>query len=400
MGGERKHGALRALVHSGSSPHGRGTRQRVVAALEARRFIPAWAGNAFVLNPLRKATRGSSPHGRGTPIWGEARHPTERFIPAWAGNAPSRARGVWRPAVHPRMGGERRLLLLVLGGHGGSSPHGRGTHQAEHGLRSGRRFIPAWAGNAERSTTQARTLPVHPRMGGERRAGEAGEAGEVGSSPHGRGTRSHRRGQPDQQRFIPAWAGNARQRGAGPVANTVHPRMGGEREPRKGRWQVRGGSSPHGRGTQRSGVATDSPRRFIPAWAGNALHARERDPRLAVHPRMGGERAPKTTPPTLAAGSSPHGRGTRPDARGEAWAERFIPAWAGNAAKGNARRRGRQVHPRMGGERIANKPNVLTEGGSSPHGRGTQGALAVLGAPSRFIPAWAGNARSRPALTG
>ena len=148
VGGERRICALLRTSPAGSSPRGRGTPSLIWSQYRHCRFIPAWAGNACRdrrrpgVQPVhprvggeRQAIRadtgpiiGSSPRGRGThlphaagrlglrfiPAWaGERDVPVcrmdgqRRFIPAWAGNATAAAPAVSRPAVHPRVGGER-----------------------------------------------------------------------------------------------------------------------------------------------------------------------------------------------------------------------------------------------------------------------------------------------------
>ena len=92
-------------------------------------------------------------------------------------------------------------------------------------------------------------------------------------------------------------------------------------------------------------------------------------------------------------GSSPRGRGTLGVAVVPAADERFIPAWAGNAARRPCGRRRAPVHPRVGGERPAALCDALGVPGSSPRGRGTPRSSSSNTLIHRFIPAWAGNAR-------
>ena len=168
MGGEHPRTLVALLNVYGSSPHGRGTRERYPGGLGGARFIPAWAGNTRQLrNKLGQLGR---------------------FIPAWAGNTIERVLS-------------RRL-------HNGSSPHGRGTLRREDVAHRSTRFIPAWAGNTwgRRAAPSIRT--VHPRMGGEHDSRRELERQLDGSSPHGRGTLKLAAGRDKDIRFIPAWAGN------------------------------------------------------------------------------------------------------------------------------------------------------------------------------------------------
>ena len=74
----------------------------------------------------------------------------------------------------------------------------------------------------------------------------------------------------EKRRFIPAWAGNAQWHDAVHVYTAVHPRVGGERVNAVTITFVAGGSSPRGRGTPPIGLEAYAMGRFIPAWAGNA----------------------------------------------------------------------------------------------------------------------------------
>ena len=179
---------------------------------------------------------------------------------------------------------------------------------------------------------------------------------------------------------------------AAPTA--VHPRMGGEHAPRAIATLSPRGSSPHGRGTFnpcRIGLVAD---RFIPAWAGNIALMNALNVGRSVHPRMGGEHSVMQRRCTPFFGSSPHGRGTYGlSGRGNGHI-RFIPAWAGNISAATRRGIAAPVHPRMGGEHARSANSGCYTDGSSPHGRGTCLRAARRALRGRFIPAWAGNIRT------
>ena len=172
---------------------------------------------------------GSSPHARGTQEliqWGQW---GLRFIPACAGNAAAR-RGNWpRQTVHPRMRGERSRMFGVTASLSGSSPHARGTPADLVDCSLIRRFIPACAGNAERAREDGTGGTVHPRMRGERAVLVAIVALFGGSSPHARGTQDAVVRQRMGTRFIPACAGNVSICFCMLSTSSVHPRMRGER---------------------------------------------------------------------------------------------------------------------------------------------------------------------------
>ena len=71
---------------------------------------------------------------------------------------------------------------------------------------------------------------------------------------------------------------------------------------------------------------------------------------------------------------------------------RFIPAYAGNACRNCTRRSATPVHPRVCGERFTSRERARLTGGSSPRMRGTPDIRERPIGCSRFIPAYAGNA--------
>ena len=270
MRGERTPTAERVDCGYGSSPHARGTQDHKERDGQVYRFIPACAGNAFsvrltasmaAVHPRMRGERpllhspvvrlsGSSPHARGTQSRSFSLARGHRFIPACAGNAPRRVPLARLETVHPRMRGERVTVGTVITDVTGSSPHARGTRQSE--------------------ARQCSIRTVHPRMRGERDPIPRAISRVVGSSPHARGTRQATRRTHKLSRFIPACAGNAIRALDRIYPRTVHPRMRGERfETRSARPPICG-SSPHARGTRKRRQHFRQNQRFIPACAGNA----------------------------------------------------------------------------------------------------------------------------------
>ena len=173
-----------------------------------------------------------------------------RFIPACAGNAVAGSASAARAAVHPRVCGERWVVVGVLMVGSGSSPRVRGTLPYGGAEAPRDRFIPACAGNAGGPPPSRRRCSVHPRVCGERKR----------PRPPPR----------TQQRFIPACAGNARCLRCLPTRRAVHPRVCGERSASCASREARSGSSPRVRGTRPPRRTLLYRVRFIPACAGNA----------------------------------------------------------------------------------------------------------------------------------
>ena len=234
-----------------------------------------------------------------------------RFIPAYAGNAADQCRYHRRGAVHPRVCGERGLRGGGSVRSVGSSPRMRGTLSKTTAQVKAARFIPAYAGNAGCAGAAARPRTVHPRVCGER----------AGPALAGRA----------DLRFIPAYAGNASPRKTGLGCTSVHPRVCGEREGTAGTVDSLNGSSPRMRGTRGNGGHGGQPERFIPAYAGNARLAAPGASGRSVHPRVCGERTRRGRVMPNRFGSSPRMRGTPISNFWLITQSRFIPAYAGNA---------------------------------------------------------------------
>ena len=233
--------------------------------------------------------------------------------------------------VHPRVCGELALCTVRAPPPVGSSPRVRGTHQVTDQQSQQQRFIPACAGNSPVGRGSCSQRAVHPRVCGELRDGIPAVNNYAGSSPRVRGT--HRGGFRGAvaPRFIPACAGNSRHTGRLERIAPVHPRVCGEL----------------------------------------ASGAKRRELRGSVHPRVCGELALTRTHWCGQSGSSPRVRGTRGSSPSERSDRRFIPACAGNSGHLLVRGGSGAVHPRVCGE--------------------LQVAAAAGGCLHRFIPACAGN---------
>ena len=157
------------LCSFGSSPRLRGTVHRKPVLEVAARFIPAPAGNGArqFMNSLedsvhpracgergprpmpRTSSRGSSPRLRGTAVQSCGIIRCGRFIPAPAGNGFLMTAATVLRTVHPRACGERSRRRCAQAVFSGSSPRLRGTAARPNGNRKYRRFIPAPAGNGD-----------------------------------------------------------------------------------------------------------------------------------------------------------------------------------------------------------------------------------------------------------
>ena len=294
---------------------------------------PRVGGEYDIPFPSLLCCGGSSPRGRGILSDYVKNGLEDRFIPAWAGNTSCAPTSCCCPTVHPRVGGEYYVGVIQGSFPCGSSPRGRGIPARLDEPPGLRRFIPAWAGNTPLNPIVTSSLPVHPRVGGEYVPITVDGAHFLGSSPRGRGIRRPVIIHPLRIRFIPAWAGNTASGHALCRPSSVHPRVGGEYTATAGAGCAGSGSSPRGRGIRRAELRSALSMRFIPAWAGNTQQNQSDTSTTVVHPRVGGEYLFGGLLPQLKGGSSPRGRGILRIASARDIGRRFIPAWAGNTRR-------------------------------------------------------------------
>ena len=154
------------------------------------RFIPAYAGNS-TRNLNVSPGRTVHPRLRGELFCNDREIKIcNRFIPAYAGNSRTVSVIFIFPPVHPRLRGELRTLISTDFAFNGSSPLTRGTHLARLYRIHRNRFIPAYAGNSFLEKMLTSSIAVHPRLRGELQLHRPRWNRDRGSSPLTRGTRS------------------------------------------------------------------------------------------------------------------------------------------------------------------------------------------------------------------
>ena len=189
MGGE-KCSALNFMPRRmGSPPHRRGKE----AAFSAR--PPAFPG----LPPRR---RGKVPL--------DHRHPLgEGITPAWAGKRQEHWSCRTNPKDHPRVGGEKIKNSRSGTNKEGSPPRGRGKGRLPGHLLNQIGITPAWAGKRAACWCRCTIPEDHPRVGGEKRLIVVMLYAAVGSPPRGRGKAQGRILRDGPSGITPAWAGKS-----------------------------------------------------------------------------------------------------------------------------------------------------------------------------------------------
>ncbi len=171
--------------------------------------------------------------------------------------------------------------------------------------------------------------------------------------------------------FIPACAGNVFVRGTAFPVPSVHPRVCGKRPQACEKASPALGSSPRVRETLKLEKLQQQFCRFIPACAGNVLQPHERQQIMPVHPRVCGKRVTCSNVICYLNGSSPRVRETYWQLVAKGNNSRFIPACAGNVKSKTPIRIKNSVHPRVCGKRSTTVLAISISAGSSPRVRET-----------------------------
>ncbi len=191
---------------------------------------------------------GLSPLARGTHGLYKGFYVVARFIPAGAGNTFMMAVPRLISAVYPRWRGEHVVAGNYARGNNGLSPLARGTLSGALAGKAGGRFIPAGAGNTARRRTGSDGVPVYPRWRGEHPDTYQNGEDVNGLSPLARGTPTINKCIPGCGRFIPAGAGNTWLTKEWSNNQPVYPRWRGEHTVMGQHWEATAGLSPLARG--------------------------------------------------------------------------------------------------------------------------------------------------------
>ena len=166
--------------------------------------------------------------------------------------------------------------------------------------------------------------------------------------------------------------------------------MGGEKISVSSIQSGAGGSPPRGRGKAQRQTGLLFPARITPAWAGKRLTTPARPRRWTDHPRVGGEKAAQRLLSHSDPGSPPRGRGKEDKPAHYCELSRITPAWAGKSITWLGSGIATQDHPRVGGEKLELPVLPESRAGSPPRGRGKDFQLKNLLAAEGITPAWAG----------
>ena len=309
MGGEKHSKPTRNGRTTGSPPRGRGKDWKENPRSGFGWDHPRVGGEKRKKSSRRCRWKGSPPRGRG-------KVSARLFVvvgvgitPAWAGKSFLTRCSFHFCWDHPRVGGEKFLLLHTIVFCPGSPPRGRGKAFDRQQSAGRRRITPAWAGKSEICTRVGMHEEDHPRVGGEKDNAEFREKIDQGSPPRGRGKVDTGSSVPGGIGITPAWAGKSEYYRRIYQTKGDHPRVGGEKWFLMNLSRKELGSPPRGRGKEMSLPSCIRWKGITPAWAGKSLRHPVRPCHCGDHPRVGGEKSHKRVARRKREGSPPRGRG-------------------------------------------------------------------------------------------
>ena len=169
------------------------------------------------------------------------------------------------------MCGEKSVLLFVVSSVMGSPPRVRGEGAHAGGAQAQRRITPACAGRSSRGAPTACIARDHPRVCGEKDFVIYETPPVLGSPPRVRGEVTPSRVRNRCIRITPACAGRRSTWGPHRCSAGDHPRVCGEKHPRRPRRPSTSGSPPRVRGEADRGRLPVFGRWITPACAGRSL---------------------------------------------------------------------------------------------------------------------------------
>ena len=254
-----------------------------------------------------------------------------RITPAYAGKSRRSSRYRSVNEDHPRVCGEKSLLLSRMGREWGSPPRMRGKVSNRIESAAKRWITPAYAGKSLVNGLCSALYQDHPRVCGEKESARPAKPAVWGSPPRMRGKGMVKTRDTPQYGITPAYAGKSfafRQ------------------------WrECSQGSPPRMRGKVDIRAAEVARIRITPAYAGKRLCRLLIEQAVRDHPRVCGEKR-------LQHGGSHRGLGSPPRMRGKGYAPQgqrsdsgITPAYAGKRTRMAMSRTQRRDHPRVCGEK-------------------------------------------------
>ena len=254
-----------------------------------------------------------------------------RITPAYAGKSQGFGVSLLLMRDHPRLRGEKRLFRRLWGIHLGSPPLTRGKEKQKNTSFPLDRITPAYAGKSPRFGCRTASARDHPRLRGEKQAGDADQHRKEGSPPLTRGKVCRRYQNAARRGITPAYAGKRSGRQLHMSQTEDHPRLRGEKILWMSRCLPKKGSPPLTRGKVLPVWIKFRFRRITPAYAGKSLYGSCYADNIGDHPRLRGEKRSIIHHTKSISGSPPLTRGKVGVRVRRIAEERITPAYAGKS---------------------------------------------------------------------
>ena len=337
---------------------------------------------------------GLSPRVRGNRWTTSCGWPCPRSIPACAGEPARYLDENNEEQVYPRVCGGTRCGTCRKPCRSGLSPRVRGNRGRGPDQPGGRRSIPACAGEPVVDANYWYQDAVYPRVCGGTAHHLVGGHVPQGLSPRVRGNRSGLTKLCPLPRSIPACAGEPPPVSGLRRKNRVYPRVCGGTPIFGLLIGRRRGLSPRVRGNPQPEAPAGRQGRSIPACAGEPPDDLDACLLTTVYPRVCGGTARQSLAGYLWRGLSPRVRGNPASALATATPRRSIPACAGEPRPALAPAQSAGVYPRVcGGTELPPVIGICGQG-LSPRVRGNRHRRIFAGGEGGSIPACAGEPRS------
>ena len=171
----------------GSPPPMRGKVKATPPHTHEPRITPAYAGKRLSLIFRIRLRWGSPPPMRGKAYLTQDGKLASRITPAYAGKSLQLASTRSACRDHPRLCGEKTLILFMMFSSMGSPPPMRGNVFISSAADAAAGITPAYAGKSPGFCLDSPPLKDHPRLCGEKFPGRALTVSTIGSPPPLRG---------------------------------------------------------------------------------------------------------------------------------------------------------------------------------------------------------------------
>ena len=192
------------------------------------------------------------------------------ITPAYAGKSRREQCPLGAGLDHPRVCGEKIVLVIVFCSLMGSPPRMRGKVMRKEILRIIHGITPAYAGKSGPCPDRVPPAGDHPRVCGEKSQSTSASPRALGSPPRMRGKGVKQSNSRIRMGITPAYAGKRGWKNCIEKPLGDHPRVCGEKPARRRALKRATGSPPRMRGKAGPGRSAAAAGRITPAYAGKS----------------------------------------------------------------------------------------------------------------------------------